>query len=72
MNRFSDRASDYANYRPSYPTEAIDKILASRSGDYYRYERLDYELVFLEPKVILTHEFYEALEAASQSETLPA
>ncbi len=28
LNRFSDRASDYANYRPSYPEEAIDKILA--------------------------------------------
>ncbi len=52
--------------------KAIDKILASRSGDYYRYERLDYELVFLEPKVILTHEFYEALEAVSQNEALPA
>jgi SAM-dependent methyltransferase len=26
--RFSGRASDYAKYRPSYPTEAIDAVLA--------------------------------------------
>lgn len=28
LNRFSDRASNYAKYRPSYPAEAIDQILA--------------------------------------------
>ncbi|KGF73665.1 methyltransferase type 11 [Neosynechococcus sphagnicola sy1] len=28
LQRFSDRASDYARYRPSYPAAAIDKILA--------------------------------------------
>ncbi|KAM3102692.1 class I SAM-dependent methyltransferase [Phormidesmis sp. 146-12] len=27
LNRFSDRASDYVKYRPTYPTEAIDQIL---------------------------------------------
>lgn len=27
LGRFSDRAVDYAKYRPIYPTEAIDKIL---------------------------------------------
>lgn len=27
LNRFSDRAKDYAKYRPSYPDEAIDVIL---------------------------------------------
>ena len=27
LNRFSDRAANYANYRPSYPTEAIDQLL---------------------------------------------
>lgn len=27
LNRFSDRAGDYAKYRPSYPVEAIDIIL---------------------------------------------
>lgn len=27
LSRFNDRAVDYAKYRPSYPTEAIDKIL---------------------------------------------
>jgi ubiquinone/menaquinone biosynthesis C-methylase UbiE len=27
LNRFSDRASDYAKYRPSYPPEAIAQIL---------------------------------------------
>jgi SAM-dependent methyltransferase len=27
LGRFSDRAVDYAKYRPTYPTEAIDKIL---------------------------------------------
>jgi ubiquinone/menaquinone biosynthesis C-methylase UbiE len=27
LNRFSDRATDYARARPSYPTEAIDLIL---------------------------------------------
>lgn len=32
LNRFSDRAIDYQKYRPSYPTEAIDKIL-SNLGD---------------------------------------
>jgi hypothetical protein len=24
LNRFSDRAVDYAKYRPTYPAEAID------------------------------------------------
>ena len=28
QGRFSDRATDYAKYRPSYPTAAIDSILA--------------------------------------------
>ncbi|MBV9385612.1 MAG: class I SAM-dependent methyltransferase [Chroococcidiopsidaceae cyanobacterium CP_BM_ER_R8_30] len=28
QGRFSDRAADYANYRPSYPAAAIDSILA--------------------------------------------
>ena len=28
LNRFSDRASHYAKYRPSYPAEAIDQIFA--------------------------------------------
>ncbi len=28
LNRFSDRASNYANYRPSYPTDAIDQLLS--------------------------------------------
>lgn len=28
QSRFSDRAQDYAKYRPSYPSEAIDCILA--------------------------------------------
>jgi ubiquinone/menaquinone biosynthesis C-methylase UbiE len=28
LTRFSDRASDYVKYRPSYPSEAIDAILA--------------------------------------------
>ena len=28
LNRFSDRASNYANYRPSYPTDAIDRLLS--------------------------------------------
>ena len=28
LNRFSSRAEDYAKYRPSYPTQAIDTILA--------------------------------------------
>ncbi|MBD2079617.1 class I SAM-dependent methyltransferase [Leptolyngbya sp. FACHB-17] len=32
LNRFSDRATDYQKYRPSYPTSAIDKIL-SNLGD---------------------------------------
>ncbi len=27
LGRFSDRALDYAQYRPTYPTEAIDQIL---------------------------------------------
>ncbi|MGV0024713.1 class I SAM-dependent methyltransferase [Phormidesmis priestleyi] len=27
LNRFSDRASDYVKYRPTYPIEAIDQIL---------------------------------------------
>jgi SAM-dependent methyltransferase len=27
LNRFSDRAADYVNYRPSYPAAAIDMIL---------------------------------------------
>jgi ubiquinone/menaquinone biosynthesis C-methylase UbiE len=27
LDRFSDRAVDYAKYRPIYPTEAIDKIV---------------------------------------------
>ncbi|WP_245817334.1 class I SAM-dependent methyltransferase [Hydrococcus rivularis] len=27
LARFSGRAADYANYRPSYPKEAIEKIL---------------------------------------------
>jgi 2-polyprenyl-3-methyl-5-hydroxy-6-metoxy-1,4-benzoquinol methylase len=27
LNRFSDRAADYAKYRPSYPEEAIATIL---------------------------------------------
>ena len=52
--------------------KAIDKILADRSDEHYRYTRLDHELVFFEPRVITTHEFYETLEAVSQSETLPA
>ena len=52
--------------------KAIDKILTDRSDDRYRYTRLDHELVFLEPKAIFTYEFYDALEAVSQSETLPA
>ncbi|MFM7423444.1 MAG: class I SAM-dependent methyltransferase [Elainella sp.] len=29
QGRFSDRASDYASYRPSYPPAAIDTILAN-------------------------------------------
>ncbi len=28
LNRFSDRAADYVRYRPSYPTAAVDLILA--------------------------------------------
>lgn len=28
LNRFRDRATDYAKHRPSYPAEAIDKIVA--------------------------------------------
>jgi ubiquinone/menaquinone biosynthesis C-methylase UbiE len=28
LTRFSDRATDYAKYRPSYPTQVIDQILA--------------------------------------------
>jgi len=28
LNRFSDRASNYANYRPSYPSEAINQLLS--------------------------------------------
>jgi SAM-dependent methyltransferase len=28
LGRFTDRAQDYANYRPSYPPEAIDYILS--------------------------------------------
>ncbi|MBD1841984.1 methyltransferase domain-containing protein [Cyanobacteria bacterium FACHB-63] len=28
LNRFSDRATDYQKYRPSYPKAAIDKILS--------------------------------------------
>lgn len=28
LRRFSDRADDYARYRPTYPAEAIDQILA--------------------------------------------
>ncbi len=28
LNRFSDRASDYVKYRPSYPDSAIDAILS--------------------------------------------
>lgn len=28
QNRFSDRAADYANYRPSYPAETISALLA--------------------------------------------
>ncbi len=28
LNRFSDRASNYASYRPSYPTEAINQLLS--------------------------------------------
>ncbi|KAM3091648.1 class I SAM-dependent methyltransferase [Phormidesmis sp. 146-35] len=27
LNRFSDRASDYVKYRPTYPAESIDQIL---------------------------------------------
>jgi ubiquinone/menaquinone biosynthesis C-methylase UbiE len=27
LERFSDRATDYAKYRPSYPATAIDRIL---------------------------------------------
>lgn len=27
LSRFSERAADYANYRPGYPTAAIDSIL---------------------------------------------
>lgn len=29
LNRFSDRATDYQKYRPSYPVAAIDKILSN-------------------------------------------
>ncbi|GAP95169.1 class I SAM-dependent methyltransferase [Leptolyngbya sp. NIES-2104] len=32
LNRFSDRATDYQKYRPTYPQTAIDKIL-SNLGD---------------------------------------
>src|SRR5262245_17027369 len=28
VQRFSDRASDYVRYRPTYPDEAIDAVLA--------------------------------------------
>ncbi|MBY0262025.1 MAG: hypothetical protein K2Q20_06755, partial [Phycisphaerales bacterium] len=27
-SRFSDRADDYARYRPTYPVEAIDAVVA--------------------------------------------
>ncbi|MGL5808248.1 MAG: hypothetical protein ACRC2R_03240 [Xenococcaceae cyanobacterium] len=27
LSRFNDRAVDYAKYRPSYPTEAIDSFV---------------------------------------------
>jgi SAM-dependent methyltransferase len=33
LNRFSERASYYAHYRPTYPDEAIAKVIANR-GDY--------------------------------------
>ena len=31
--RFSDRTEDYVKYRPSYPREAIDTIVADLAGD---------------------------------------
>jgi ubiquinone/menaquinone biosynthesis C-methylase UbiE len=33
LKRFSERASYYAHYRPTYPNEAIAKVIANR-GDY--------------------------------------
>jgi hypothetical protein len=40
---------------------SIDKILALRSNDYYRYERVDHELVFCTPVVISSEEFNSTL-----------
>lgn len=33
LNRFSDRAEDYVKYRPSYPADAIDIILAGLNNN---------------------------------------
>ena len=41
QNRFTSRAEDYAQYRPSYPNAAIDRIITKASGNSPIHSRLD-------------------------------
>ena len=60
---FSLRAdSDSFFYCTEECVKAIKKILLAKSSDYVRYEYLDHELVFEEPRVISTEDFEAALQ----------
>lgn len=58
--------SDDFFYGEEMCLKAIDKILLTRSNSHYRYERLDHEIIFGEPRTIFTYEFYETLKAMSE------
>ena len=45
---------------------AIKKMLAARSGEYVRYEYLEHEVVFDEPRALSTEEFEVALQMVHQ------
>lgn len=64
---FSLRAdSDSFFYCTEECVKAIKKMLAARSGEYVRYEYLEHEVVFDEPKAMSTEEFEIALQMVHQ------
>ena len=64
---FSLRAdSDSFFYCTEECVKAIKKMLAARSNDHVRYEYLEHEVVFDEPKAMSTEEFEIALQMVHQ------
>lgn len=64
---FSLRAdSDSFFYCEEECVKALKKMLAARSNDHVRYEYLEHDLVFEEPRVLSSEDFEAALQKVHQ------